>query len=824
LVAVSVQDLSPGPQDNSEFYLENIYLLLADPNVSRASILAGPAKPPPFSPPTHAIWVNSLWFLSLAISLTCALLATLLQQWARRYLTVTQQPRYSPHKRARICAFLADGVDKFHVPWAVETLPTLLHLSLFLFFCGLLIFLFNIHHTVFSVVVWWVGFSVVVYGCITLVPIFRPDSPYYAPLSSAVLIVYTGVSYGVFRILAFITLSNLFSVPTWEHFDNLRDTYRKRLWWGVVKTAQETASASLAEIDRRVLRRTIEALDEDHELEQFIECIPGFCSSEEVEDPKRILAEMDDEGLTDTLIRFWNNTRTSSIVSETLKKKRIMTCVRVADLGGLSRAAWRIHGDIFGRGMDEVLRSVEIGHSLGTWGNNNNEGSALCAQGIVSGIIAIVPVGERDDQWKALVKNQLGVSEDVLRDYLAHGDSVLFANLIHITRQFFRSYLVDGDGYILLVLPSILASTSRFDIQNTVPGLQNDFCALWNEIVFKAQITGNSLIPYYILRDIRHIYIVLHQGTDSAPTAFSPSTHDNDDILFQPSSYPVCNIPGHASHTVIGPPEESAHASNSAATLPTVPHPDPILTTISPSAGPDMSPSPTFTPHPSRIRLADEPSLHDIPQATTTNESSHLTPPLNLENNQFPAISLESATAAATECPVDTSTVSEFDLHPTLAASTSIAQLLATPTSSSTVAEKHNVNFGVVPHSVLPFSSFSIPAPGNLLPADPQAAQASPRSQIDQLIPNPGFPPSSVTASSFTTPQATSVSHPSTASNDGVYDTHDNSRAPGSSNIIGVPHHPHQLAVSVPDIATEVSRRSFDTVPSSSDTDRPEER
>jgi len=33
----------------------------------------------------------------------------------------------------------------------------------------------------------------------------------------------------------------------------------------------------------------------------------------------------------------------------------------------------------------------------------------------------------------------LSLSEDVLRRYLAHGDSVLLANLIHITRHFFHS-------------------------------------------------------------------------------------------------------------------------------------------------------------------------------------------------------------------------------------------------------------------------------------------------------------------------------------------------------------------------------------------------
>ncbi|KAH9956666.1 hypothetical protein BGW80DRAFT_1213327, partial [Lactifluus volemus] len=143
-LTVSVQDLKPNPQDTTAFYLANIYQLLADQNISisRASILATPVQPPVFSPPNSSVLVNSLWFLSLVISLTSALLATMLQQWARRYLTITQPPRYSPHKRASIRAFFANGVEKFHLPWSVEALPALLHLSLFLFFTGLAIYLF----------------------------------------------------------------------------------------------------------------------------------------------------------------------------------------------------------------------------------------------------------------------------------------------------------------------------------------------------------------------------------------------------------------------------------------------------------------------------------------------------------------------------------------------------------------------------------------------------------------------------------------------------------------------------------------------------------
>jgi hypothetical protein len=92
-----------------------------------------------------------------------------------------------------------------------------------------------------------------------------------------------------------------------------------------------------------------------------------------------------------------------------------------------------------------------------------------------------------------------------------------------------------------------LRCISKFDIENTLPGLQHDFCALWNEILLEARKTGKFYYPLYILSPIRHFYIALHQGTDCAPSAFDASTEGNDDILRFPSSYPLCNIPGHQS-------------------------------------------------------------------------------------------------------------------------------------------------------------------------------------------------------------------------------------------------------------------------------------
>ncbi|KAI0293675.1 hypothetical protein B0F90DRAFT_1642276, partial [Multifurca ochricompacta] len=85
LLAVSIQDIRPNPQDTSAFYLQSIYKVISNASTTQAPTPLTLANPPAFSPPKYAVWVNALWFLSFVISLTCAMLATLLQQWARRY-------------------------------------------------------------------------------------------------------------------------------------------------------------------------------------------------------------------------------------------------------------------------------------------------------------------------------------------------------------------------------------------------------------------------------------------------------------------------------------------------------------------------------------------------------------------------------------------------------------------------------------------------------------------------------------------------------------------------------------------------------------------
>ena len=106
-----------------------------------------------------------------------------------------------------------------------------------------------------------------------------------------------------------------------------------------------------------------------------------------------------------------------------------------------------------------------MGNSLRNMINDGDAEIALFARAIVAGIIA--NVRERDNRWFTPALGQFGVLDRVLWRYLAHGDSVLFTNLIHITRHIFRSLFGISRELAHASSIIILQSLSKFDVQGT---------------------------------------------------------------------------------------------------------------------------------------------------------------------------------------------------------------------------------------------------------------------------------------------------------------------------------------------------------------------
>jgi hypothetical protein len=526
---VAVQDLRPNSQDTSAFYLGNIYEILADPNATRPSIPSVP-KPPPFSPPRYAIWVNSLWFLSFVLGLICALLATSFQQWTRRYIRATQSPRHSPEQRARMRVFFASGLQKMDAQsFIVELLPILLHLALFLFFGGLGVFLFNTNHAVFDSVVWLIASFSVLYGAITLRPLFQLESPYFTPLTAVVFRAFH-FEMAIFLIGSFF--SNI-AVPGLLGSDHLWLSAARHARWmigGMEKAAEETVSKRSTQIDIDIFDWTMRVLREDDSLEKFFEAVPGFFSPKLERHIESVLPEDIFFKFWDLLNGFMNHTFTSNAVTESVKARRVTICRNIVNMIPCPLVfIYDPLSDLFDQGPVSIPRL----NALARWRDHKDDFVADCARVRFAKSLARVRVQERDYDWIALASSVCDSAHD-LRDDIAHGgDNVLLATLIAVSCR----AIFDDSG--------IVKTLTQFDIRHTLPGLQHDFCTLWNDLVQEARIRGHHTAPVFILRRIRHLYIALHQGTDAAPTAFSASTCDTESVLYQPSSYLLCDIASH---------------------------------------------------------------------------------------------------------------------------------------------------------------------------------------------------------------------------------------------------------------------------------------
>jgi len=436
-------------------------------------------------------------------------------------------------------AFFADGVDELHVPRVVEGLPALLHLSLFLFFCGLVIFLFNINHAIYSVVMLWIAIFTTVYVWITLMPILRHDSPYYTPLSTSAWFLYSNTLYVIFKILVFVSPRYYFSFHLRSLFRKLRDRYRGWISGGVEKAAEEATSKRSSEIDIRILDWTLGALREDDTLEKFFAAIPGLFKSKLVKDLETHFTFALYARFWEALDGFLERTLSSNSVQDSIKTHRLVISTNIMQLIPSPLPGENFPSGTLSNTFNRIPPSIRMGQVLARWCDNHDERISERARIGIVGIL--MSVEERDDRWVALAESQLRLSKRALENYVAHGDdSISLAILTHVTRQAIRS-----NPRIWLDQLSFL---TRFNILNTHPELQNDFCASWNQTVLEARKRGYNSNPVEMLYEIHHHYIALHQGTDADLTAFTAST-DDFHILWEPSSYPLCNIPSHRAHS-----------------------------------------------------------------------------------------------------------------------------------------------------------------------------------------------------------------------------------------------------------------------------------
>ncbi|KAJ6540394.1 hypothetical protein B0H19DRAFT_1381550 [Mycena capillaripes] len=263
----------------TSFLVESYKTLIPDPGGSTVQLLSQisqqltaaangtslqlPASTPVhFTPATSSLVCNALWFISLGLSLSCALIATLLEQWARHFLHKADM-RSAPVIRARIFSYLYYGMKRFNMHTVVDIVPLLLHASLFCFFAGLVAFLLPINTTITIVAATLLAILASVYSLFTLLPMWCLDCPYHTPLSTA----FWRISRGLMKIwrrrrgILHVESHKSAALPT--------DTMVEAM----SREATRISPACTAR-DYRALVWTVKSLADDIELVPFVEALP----------------------------------------------------------------------------------------------------------------------------------------------------------------------------------------------------------------------------------------------------------------------------------------------------------------------------------------------------------------------------------------------------------------------------------------------------------------------------------------------------------------------------------------------------------------------
>ena len=454
-------------------------------------------------------------------------------------------PPYCPYKRARIHAFYKHGVEKLHIPLVIEVLPALLHVSLFLFFAGLSVFLFDVHPTIFKAVTSWIGVCAVFYTILTFLPIIRKDSPYSAPLS---LPFFFGTRYLFFRLLQWFPCigSCLPLGPRAVHLDDYSGS--------MSKTAEQYALDRNPDIVHHSLLWTLQSLNKDSDLEKFFEGLPRLCGSETGKSlnlqEEFIVPNI--RTLSNALIELMNRTLSCNLVPESIKQRRLIICIKAIESTSLFGPWWILRRVLLG-GWHRFLQCIEFGLVAQNWKDITHPVTLFYRQCVAAITISIVQ--DHDERWHQLASNLPDVSSTLLHKYIGNGDSILLANAIFIARRTVQTYPGPVEGHdrndIISASSKTLEIVCQLDIQHTLPELQHEFCGLWNQLVAVAQAQSvhpphhSAFLATTTLKNIRKLYIALHKCSGTTPTAFYTTTDDQDPFWDNPKSYPVCTIEDH---------------------------------------------------------------------------------------------------------------------------------------------------------------------------------------------------------------------------------------------------------------------------------------
>ena len=315
--------------DSTELLLAQIYLQISG-QIEVAPLLDVQL----LRPNSLAIAVHTLWSLSLILSLACALGAILTQEWCQGYLRYSQcHPQ--PSTRARIRAYLFNGVRNYRMEQVITTLPLFLHLAILLFCAGLVTYFFTLNKVVAYTAL--AAYSIIgaLYFFITISPLIDLSSPFKTPMTTFLWRSLELIRLAILYILQWVTSVmslelNLFRFRLPKIIKARRERYRG----GLVRALELDLESVHPNADAHSLRWAVSSLGSDDDaLESFIAEIPDFLASEPNTYPQFTIGNL----LEDDDVRLgWSIGRllqtcvmpSTSILAPHVRNRRANACLR----------------------------------------------------------------------------------------------------------------------------------------------------------------------------------------------------------------------------------------------------------------------------------------------------------------------------------------------------------------------------------------------------------------------------------------------------------------------------------------------------------------
>jgi hypothetical protein len=507
-------------QDASVFYLSRIYQL------QLLAVQNGTSTPPPSQfpdPPifSFSVWTSIAWSLSLIISLVCTVIATLLRQWARRHVQITQEPR-GARSRARVCELVAQGAEMPQLRRISSVLLGLFHLSVGLFLSG---FVSSINdNVVFLVTLAVTSICIALYYFVSVVPLSPHFHISHTPFSSLAWFCWSRFVWLTYTLLYNSSLRLPFiRYRTQQH---LWELARARLSWTLRDskvTIEDLARKRSSSLDISAVSRVFDSLDGHEDMEQFLSAIPGFYNSSEVNKDSSVLEGLSDRILAPAIVSFLDRSLSSNLLAKPKMQRRITICLQAMNTDLLllqctfGKSLQTLNSDIF-RCVDFVGLALEYlrKDDSDPWVND-------LAQCILAVAINRIPLD--DGTWIDIVDRYLKPQH---AQYLREGHNLRLCNLIYLIRQLKISRLQSSNQFKQGgVWGNVLVEALKFEIRSTAYDLQLELRAILDELRSMAPggVQPSEMAQSnagLVLSCIPTAFVPLHEAT-AAPSTGSPA-------------------------------------------------------------------------------------------------------------------------------------------------------------------------------------------------------------------------------------------------------------------------------------------------------------